>query len=220
MHTFGFPVQLNEIKKICELNNIELIEDMAESLGSFYNGEHTGNIGKLSALSFNGNKVLTSGGGGMILTNDEALAIRAKHLSTTAKTDHQWFFNHDEIAYNYRMPNLNAALGLAQLEALPGKLKSKRIIAKKYQTWGLDNGLKFMSEPTNTKSNYWLNAALTDNKEQRDLMLKVTNESNVMTRPSWTPMHQLKMNSNYYKDQMINTDWLYERLVNVPSSPL
>ena len=220
MHTFGFPVQLNEIKKICDLYNIELVEDMAESLGSFYNGEHTGGIGKLSALSFNGNKVITSGGGGMILTDDEALAIRAKHLSTTSKTEHQWFFSHDEIAYNYRMPNLNAALGFAQLEALSGKLKSKRSIAKKYQTWGSDNGLKFMTEPVNTKSNYWLNSAITENQEQRDLMLKVTNENKVMTRPSWTPMHQLKMNCNYYKDQMINTNWLYERLVNVPSSPL
>ena len=220
MHTFGFPVQLNEIKKICDLYNIELIEDMAESFGSFYNGEHTGGIGKLAALSFNGNKVLTTGGGGMILTNDESLAVRAKHLSTTAKTQHKWFFNHNEVAYNYRMPNLNAALGLGQLEAFPENLQSKRSIANKYQLWGSNNDLKFMCEPINTKSNYWLNTAITENKEQRDLMLKVTNENKVMTRPSWTPMHQLRMNCNYHKDQMINTDWLYERLVNVPSSPL
>jgi perosamine synthetase len=220
MHTFGMPVQLNEIKKICDFYNIGLVEDMAESLGSFYNGIHTGSFGKLSAISFNGNKVVTSGGGGMILTNDEYLAIRAKHLSTTAKINHHWFIEHDEIGFNYRLPNLNAALGLAQLEALPDKLQNKRNLAVKYQKWGSEHGLKFVHEPINTKSNYWLNTAVTEDKEQRDLMLKVTNNNKVITRPAWVPMHQLKMNGNFYRDHMTNTEWLYERLVNVPSSPL
>ena len=220
MHTFGFPAKLNEIKAICSLYNIKIIEDIAESLGSFSNGKHTGNIGQLSALSFNGNKVLTTGGGGMILTNDESLAIKAKHLSTTAKIKHEWFFDHDEVGYNYRLPNLNAALGLAQLETLEQKICKKRKLAKKYQTWGSKNGFNFVSEPKNTRSNYWLNTVITSDKNQRDNMLKITNENKVMTRPAWTPMHQLKMNSDYFRDQMTNTNWLYDRIVNVPSTPI
>jgi perosamine synthetase len=220
MHTFGFPAQLDEIKHLCDCYNIPLVEDAAESIGSLYKGNHTGCIGKVSALSFNGNKVITTGGGGMIMTNDEDLAIRAKHLTTTAKVKQPWFFEHDEIGYNYRLPNLNASIGLAQLEVLPNNLQNKRSLAIRYQQWGSENGLNFVHEPVNTKSNYWLNTVITENKEQRDLMLKITNNNKVMTRPAWMPMHQLKMNCNFYKDQMVNTNWLYERLVNVPSSPL
>jgi len=220
MHTFGFPAQLNEIKNICDLYNIEIIEDAAESLGSFYNGNHTGSVGRLSTLSFNGNKILTSAGGGMILTNDESLAKQAKHLSTTAKVKHKWFFEHDHVGYNYRLPNLNAALGLAQLETLPKKITKKRSLAKKYQAWGADNGMNFVIEPKNTRSNYWLNTVITENKEQRDFMLKITNDNKVMTRPAWKPMHQLEMNSQFYCDHMTNTNWLYDRVVNVPSSPI
>lgn len=218
MHTFGLPAQLDELKKICDYYNIELVEDAAESLGSFYKAHHTGSVGKISTLSFNGNKVVTTGGGGIILTNNEELAIRAKHITTTAKISHRWFFEHNEIGYNYRMPNLNAALGLAQMEALPDYLKSKRSLAQQYQEWGKEHGLQFLQEPIDTKSNYWLNVAVTKNIKQRNSMLKVTNNNNVMTRPAWTPMHKLIMNHNYHKEQMDNTEWLFERIVNVPSS--
>jgi aminotransferase in exopolysaccharide biosynthesis len=220
MHTFGFPVKLNEIKKICDRYNIEIVEDIAESFGSFYNGNHTGSLGKLSAVSFNGNKILTSGGGGMILTNNELFAKKIKHLSTTAKVKHDWLYEHDEIGFNYRLPNLNAALGLAQLETLPERIKNKRNLANIYQKWGEQNDIHFVCEPVNTKSNYWLNTVITSDKNQRDTMLKVTNSNKVMTRPAWKPMHQLEMNSCYYSDSMANTNWLYDRVVNVPSTPI
>jgi len=218
MHTFGFPVQLEEIKHICNQYHIELVEEAAESLGSLYNGCHTGSIGKLSALSFNGNKIITTGGGGMILTNDEELAAHAKHITTTAKIPSRWEFEHDEIGFNYRLPNINSALGVAQMEKLPLYIKSKRKIAKQYQEWGEENGLQFIKEPENTRSNYWLNTAIMQNRQQRDIMLKITNKHNVMTRPVWTPMHKLPINQDCYKYDMVNTDWLSDRLVNVPSS--
>jgi perosamine synthetase len=220
MHTFGLPVQLDEIKHICDRFNIELVEDAAESLGSFYKEHHTGNIGKLSAMSFNGNKIITSGGGGMILTNDEELAHTAKHLTTTAKIPHIWSFEHDQIGYNYRLPNLNAALGFAQMESLPAYVESKRLLARKYQDWGSENGLIFLKEPADTRSNYWLNVAITENEKSRDLMLKITNNSKVMTRPTWTPMHKLAINHDCQKGDMKNTEWLFRRIVNVPSSPI
>jgi len=218
MHTFGFPVQLDEIKQICDRYNIELVEDAAESLGSLYKGHHTGSIGKLSVLSFNGNKIITTGGGGMILTNDERLATRAKHITTTARVLHSWNFEHDEIGYNYRLPNLNAALGVAQMESLPAYVESKRNLAKQYQKWGNENGLLFIKEPNNTQANYWLNVVITQDKHQRDTMLEQTNKSKVMTRPIWTPMHKLAMNQDCQKGDLMNTEWLFERLVNVPSS--
>jgi perosamine synthetase len=220
MHTFGFPAQLDEIQQICSQYNIHLIEDAAESLGSFYKNKHTGNLGKLAILSFNGNKIITSGGGGMILTNNENLAKKAKHISTTAKLPHEWNFVHDEIAFNYRMPNLNAALGLGQMDYIHKTLDSKRSIAKNYQNWGKDNGFEFISEPKNTKSNYWLNQVLLRDKKQRDEMLKITNFNGVMTRPAWTPMHKLELNKDCQFGPMNNTEWLFERLVSVPSSAI
>ena len=218
MHTNGFPVQLDEINQLCKNYNIELVEDAAESLGSFYKDRHTGSVGKLSALSFNGNKIITTGGGGMILTNNEELAIKAKHITTTAKVPHRWAFEHDEIGYNYRLPNLNAALGVAQMEVLETYLENKRKVAKQYQEWGNECDLQFVQEPTNTRSNFWLNLLVTQNKQQRDILLKVTNDNNVMTRPLWTPMHKLAINKDCQKGGMKNTEWLFERLVNVPSS--
>jgi perosamine synthetase len=218
MHTFGFPVDLNAIKTICDQYKIPLVEDAAESLGSFYHEKHTGTIGKLAAISFNGNKIITTGGGGMILTNDDELAERAKHITTTAKMPHQWEFNHDEIGYNYRLPNLNAALGVAQMESLPEYLKNKREIANRYQEWGNENSIKFMVEHANIKANYWLNIAIMQDKQQRDQMLEETNSSNVMTRPAWTPMHKLPINKDCQTSEMINTEWLFDRVVNVPSS--
>ena len=220
MHTFGFPVKLAEISQICSRFNIELIEDAAESMGSFYKEKHTGSIGKISAMSFNGNKIVTSGGGGMVLTNDKELAIKARHISTTAKTSKTLAFEHDQIGYNYRLPNLNAALGVAQMESLPFYLESKRQIAKKYQEWGESNDLFFFKEPVNTSSNYWLNVAITKNKESRDLMLQKTNNSNIMTRPAWTPMHKLSIYNYCQRTNMKNTEWLFDRAVNVPSSPI
>ena len=218
MHTFGFPVRLDEIKQICARYHIELVEDAAESLGSRYKGQHTGHIGKLASLSFNGNKIITTGGGGMVLTNDEELAIRAKHITTTAKVPHRWAMAHDEIAFNYRLPNLNAALGLAQMESLPNYVDHKRWLALQYQEWGKEHGMKFFEEPDHTQANYWLNTVITQNQQQRDTMLKTTNQSNVMTRPAWTPMHKLSMNQNCQNQELVNTEWLFDRLVNVPSS--
>lgn len=218
MHTFGFPVQTDKIKHICERYNLILVEDAAESLGSLYRGHHTGSYGEISAISFNGNKIITTGGGGMILTNNEELATHAKHITTTAKIPHRWSFGHNEIGFNYRLPNLNAALGLAQMEKLPFFLKNKRRLANLYHEWGNENGLCFMHEPVNAYSNYWLNVVLTKDRQQRDRMLEETNGKQVMTRPAWTPMHQLKMYKHCQKHELTNTEWLFDRLVNVPSS--
>jgi len=218
MHTFGFPSELDEIKSICDRFNIKIVEDAAESLGSFYKGKHTGSDGLFSILSFNGNKIVTTGGGGMILTDNEELARRAKHITTTSKILHQWAIEHDEVGFNYRMPNLNAALGVAQMESLPVYVKSKRWIAKQYQNWGKENGMQFLKEPLDTCSNYWLNVVITENKIQRDSLLEITNSNNIMTRPIWTPIHKLKIYQDSQFYDMTNTEWLYERLVNVPSS--
>jgi aminotransferase in exopolysaccharide biosynthesis len=217
VHTFGFPARVDKIKIICDKYKIPLVEDAAESLGSFYHQVHTGTIGKLSALSFNGNKIITTGGGGMILTNDDWLAERARHITTTAKVPHKWGFSHDEIGYNYRLPNINAALGVAQMESLPKQIKNKRKIANQYQKWGEEHGIKFLKEPTNALANYWLNVIIMQDKEQRDLMLEVTNSSKVMTRPVWTPMHKLTINQDCQYSNMVNTDWLADRILNVPS---
>lgn len=218
MHSFGFPVDLGALSHLCRSYNIALVEDAAESLGSTYKEQHTGTIGTLSALSFNGNKIITTGGGGMLLTNDKTLADKAKHITTTAKMRHQWAFDHDKTGFNYRLPNLNAALGVAQMESLPSILEGKRVLAKQYQEWGENNGLQFFKEPAQTKANYWLNTAITEDHSQRDIMLEQTNNNNVMTRPVWTPMHQLPMNSQCQKAGLTNTEWFQQRVVNVPSS--
>jgi len=220
MHTFGFPVNLKEIRKICDRFDIELIEDAAESFGSYFEGQHTGQVGKLSAISFNGNKIITTGGGGVILTNNEEMAIRAKHITCTSKIFHRWKLAHDEVGYNYRMPNINAALGVAQLESFPDYLVSKRRIAQQYQDWGLTNDMRFVEELPTMRANYWLNTVLTKDKATRDRLLEVTNSNNIMTRPAWVPMHKLAIYKNFECGDMTNTEWLAERIVNVPSSVL
>ena len=217
MHTFGFPVQLDELDQICKKYNILMVEDAAESLGSFYKQKHTGTVGLLATLSFNGNKIMTTGGGGMILTNDKTLATRAKHLSTTAKKSHPWAYDHDEVGYNYRMPNLNAALGLAQIELLPKFIAAKRRLAQDYYSWGGNHDLHFLQEPEDTQSNYWLNTLVLENEEQRNRFLSETNSNKVMTRPTWIPMHMLAMNKECMKTDLTMTEWLHNRLVNVPS---
>jgi perosamine synthetase len=221
MHTFGHPVDLDPLVALCQRFNITLIEDAAESLGSLYKGRHTGNSGLLSALSFNGNKTITTGGGGAILTNDAELGRLAKHITTTAKVPHRWEFNHDMIGYNYRMPNINAALGCAQLEQLPGFLCAKRDLASHYrQAFSDVPGIRFFSEPANSTSNYWLNTLLLDKDcaQQRDLLLQVTNDAGIMTRPVWTPMHRLPIFSGCPKMDLSVAESLEQRLVNIPSS--
>ena len=175
-------------------------------------------MGKTAAISFNGNKIITTGGGGMVLTNDAGIAKRAKHITTTAKVPHKWAFEHDEVGYNYRLPNVNAALGVAQMESLPDFLSDKRAIAMAYQQWGSENGVQFAHEPVNTDSNYWLNILITEDRRDRDEWLQQTNELGVMTRPAWTPMHYLEMNKDVLYADMSNTNHLYDRLINVPSS--
>ncbi len=228
MHTFGHPCRIDKIVEICNKYNIQVIEDAAESLGSFYKNQHTGTFGEIGILSFNGNKTLTSGGGGMLLFKSKNLAKKAKHTITQAKVSHPWEFVHDEVGYNYRMPNINAALGLAQLEQLPIFIESKRKIAESYKNFfstsfpELNDELtiSFISEPKNAKSNYWLNSILLPNKEIRDAFLKYTNENGVMTRPVWCPMHKLKMFDSCQTDKLTNTLWLSDRIVNIPSSVL
>lgn len=222
MHTFGHPVDLDPLAEVCSRYQLELVEDAAESLGSYYKGKHTGNLGKASALSFNGNKVITTGGGGAILTNDEKLGKLAKHLTTTARVAHKWSFIHDQIGFNYRLPNINAALGCAQLEQLPGFIKNKRELAENYQKAfaGID-GIRFFSEPDFAQSNYWLNVLILDKRfaSQRDSILEASNSQGIMTRPVWTLMHELEMyrSSPRMENLDIATD-LEQRLINIPSS--
>lgn len=218
MHTFGHPCRIDKIVEICNKYNIPVIEDAAESLGSFYKNKHTGTFGEIGVLSFNGNKILTTGGGGMLLFKDVELAQKAKHITTQAKVPHPWEFVHDEIGYNYRMPNINAALGLAQLEQLPKFLESKRNIAKKYEDFFSTTTLSFVSEPENTQSNYWLNTILLKNKTERDAFLKYTNENGIMTRPIWQLMNKLIMFKDCKCGDIIDAKWLEERIVNIPSS--
>jgi len=218
MHTFGHPCKIDEIQAICHEYNIALVEDAAESLGSYYKGQHTGTFSKLAAISFNGNKIITSGGGGCIITNDESLAKKAKHLTTTAKIPHKWEYTHDMIGYNYRMPNINAALLVAQLENLDKFLLSKRKLAKEYKEFFSTNKEQFVEEPSNSQSNFWLNAVILKDKAQRDLFLEETNANGVMTRPIWTLMNKLDMFKNAQCGDLSNAEWLEERVVNIPSS--
>lgn len=218
MHTFGHPVKITELQEICKKYNIELIEDAAESLGSTYKGIHTGNFGKLGILSFNGNKILTTGGGGMIITNDEELGRMAKHLSTQAKVPHPWEFYHDQIGYNYRLPNINAALGCAQMENLKMFVDKKRWLADQYSVFFESLGMQFFKEPSHCKSNYWLNALICDNLKQRDELLTYTNKNKIMTRPIWKLMTELPMFKNCQKADLTNSYWFAERVVNIPSS--
>lgn len=220
MHTFGFNAPVDEIKLICDKYNIKVVEDCAESLGTFYKNEHSGSVGELGILSFNGNKIITTGGGGMILTNDEEIAKKAKHITTTAKLPHKWEFEHDETGFNYRLPNINAALGVAQLENIDLFIKKKRELADIYQVWGKSNDYTFLRESENVQSNYWLNTLLLKNKVEKEKFLTETNKSNIMTRPIWIPMHLLRIHKDCFSSNLDNTCWLYERIVNVPSSPI
>lgn len=218
MHTFGFPVRIIEIAAICKEWNIPLVEDAAESLGSTVSGKHTGTFGKIGVFSFNGNKVVTAGGGGMMVFQELEWGLKAKHLSTTAKMPHPYEYFHDELGYNYRMPNLNAALLCAQLENLERFLEDKRILASAYEEFFDSLGLKFRTEMENTTANYWLMCLEMESKQERDDFLKVTNEHGVMTRPIWTLMHKLPRFQHCYRDDQTNAEKLEERIVNLPSS--
>lgn len=217
MHTFGHPVELDALIAVCDRWHLILVEDAAESLGSYYKGRHTGNFGRLGVLSFNGNKIMTTGGGGMVLANED-LGKRAKHLTTTAKIPHPYEFFHDEVGYNYRMPNLNAALGCAQLEQLPAFLESKRALAHRYIEFFEGTDFQPIVEPEHCHSNYWLNGVICQNPEQRDVLLKSTNSAGVMTRPIWALMTRLPAYENALRGPLENAQWLEARVVNLPSS--
>lgn len=219
MHTFGHPVRIEEIAQICEEYHIELVEDAAESIGSLYKGKHTGTFGKVGTISFNGNKTITTGGGGMMLFNDEELGAFAKHLTTQAKIPHRWEFRHDHIGYNYRMPNINAALGCAQLENLDKFVESKRQVAAEYAEFfkNIDD-IDFFTEPENCYSNYWLNVVILKDKEAQLAFLQQTNDNGVMTRPIWELMNRLPMFEDCEHDGLKNTIWFADRVVNIPSS--
>ncbi len=220
MHTYGHPARIDALAVVCERYGLALIEDAAESLGSYYRGTHTGNTGRVSALSFNGNKTVTTGGGGAILTNDESLGALAKHLTTTAKQPHRWSFNHDMVGYNYRMPNINAALGCAQLEQLPGFLEAKRALASRYmETFRELPGAQVFREPPHSRSNYWLNVLLLDPglEAHRDTVLDATNTAGVTTRPAWTLMHRLPMYQASPRMDLGTAESIERRLINLPS---
>jgi dTDP-4-amino-4,6-dideoxygalactose transaminase len=217
MHTFGHPSHIDKLLTICESWNINLIEDATESLGSLYKGKHTGTFGICGTYSFNGNKIITTGGGGMIVT-DVKLGDRAKHITTTAKLPHAYAFVHDELGYNYRMPNINAALGCAQLEQLDDYIQKKRNLASLYESYFVNSDLQFIKEPENCRSNYWLNAVICLDSMQRDEILRETNKNGIMTRPLWTLMHELPMYKNCFRDDLKNSRWLQDRVINLPSS--
>lgn len=218
MHTFGFMCKIDEIIEICNKWKIPVVEDAAEALGSFYKGKSAGSFGVASAFSFNGNKIITSGGGGVITTNNEDTGVKAKYLTTTAKVPHAWEYVHDEFGYNYRMPNLNAALACAQLEQLTVIKESKKKLYNEYQTFFSTQGVQLVDIPKGTDWNYWLTSVLLENKKDRDLFLKDTNGSKVMTRPIWQLMYRLPMYKECQKDNQLNAEFLEERIVNIPSS--
>jgi len=218
MHTFGLPLRIDRIAEICSEYNIALIEDAAESIGSYYKGKHTGTFGLMGTFSFNGNKTVTCGGGGAIVTNDESIAKHAKHLSVIAKLPHAWEFVHDEIGYNYSMPNLNAALACAQLEQLNTIVENKRELAHLYHGFLTEQGIGFAKEIEGASSNYWLNTMILENAEQRDKLLQVTNEQKVMTRPIWRLMNKLEMYQHCQKTDLQHSEWLEQRVINIPSS--
>jgi aminotransferase in exopolysaccharide biosynthesis len=217
MHTFGHPADLDGLLDVCSRWHLALVEDAAESLGSFYKGRHTGTFGETGILSFNGNKIITTGGGGMILANEE-IGKRAKHVTTTAKQPHPYEYVHDEVGYNYRLPNINAALGCAQLEQIEIFIASKRALAGQYAAFFKDSDLQFVTEPAGCRSNYWLNAVICNSAEQRDALLKATNDRQVMTRPIWALMSRLPMYARVRKGDLTNAEWLEARVVNLPSS--
>lgn len=218
VHVFGHPARIDNIKKICDKNNIVVIEDAAESLGSKYKGKHTGTFGKMSILSFNGNKIITTGGGGMILTDDDSLAAQVRHISTTAKKKHSWEFIHDQVGYNYRMTNVNAAIGCAQMEHLDKFIENKRELAGIYEQFFASKGIEFFKEKKDSFSNYWLNVIFMENIEERDAFLSLSNRNNVITRPAWQLMNKLPIFSQYETTNLDTAEWLADRIVNIPSS--
>lgn len=234
MHTFGFPCRIDEIIEIANKYNIPVIEDAAESIGSFYNNNHTGTFGLAGILSYNGNKTITTGGGGMIITNDEKFAQKAKHITTTAKVPHKWEYIHDEVAHNFRMTNVAAAIGVAQMENIYKIMENKRTTAEKYkefftsiQSFNLhaevlaqpdNSSIQFISEPANSYANYWLNCVQLKNREQRDAFLGITNNDGVITRPIWRLMHKLKMYKSCQMGNLENSQFLEDRIINIPSS--
>lgn len=218
MHSFGFPCRVDEIIEIANNYKIPVIEDSAESLGSFYKGIHTGTFGLAGILSYNGNKTISTGGGGMIITNDKGFAKRAKHLTTTAKVPHKWEYVHDQIGYNYRLTNVNAALGVSQMEYLEKILDNKKETAKLYQKFFKDIEIEFFTEPEDSKANYWLNSVILKNRDERDAFLEYSNNNGIMTRPIWRLMNKLKMYKNCFAANIDNSQWLEDRVVNIPSS--
>ncbi|MCW6569268.1 LegC family aminotransferase [Yersinia ruckeri] len=219
MHTFGHPVELDELIAVSQKWQIALIEDAAESLGSWYKDQHTGTLGEYGALSFNGNKIITTGGGGMVLCKTPEAGVRAKHVTTTAKVPHPYEFYHDEPGFNYRMPNLNAALGCAQIERLELFLEQKRRLAMSYESFFAGSQFQFVKEPAYGKSNYWLNAVICEEAEAREELLSHMNSAKVMARPIWKLMHRLPMFSGAMRDDLRHSEYIESRLVNLPSSP-
>jgi perosamine synthetase len=218
MHTFGFPVHLDELMAVCNTWNIPVVEDAAESLGSYYKGKHTGSFGQLGVFSFNGNKIVTCGGGGIIVTQNEEVGRLGKHLTTTAKVPHPYEYVHDHVGYNFRMPNLNAALVCAQLEQLEVFLVNKRALAQAYAEFFGGQNIIFRKELENTQANYWLMCVELENLEERNAFLKATNDAKTMTRPIWQLMYRLPMYQHCYRDAQKNAEFLEERIVNIPSS--
>jgi perosamine synthetase len=218
MHTFGFPVNIDELLAVCKKWSVPVVEDAAESLGSEYKGKPTGGFGVVGAFSLNGNKIVTSGGGGAIVSNDITIGNAAKHLTTTAKVPHPYEYVHDELGYNFRMPNLNAALACAQMEQLTAFLGDKRALAKEYQAFFAQEGIRFRTENPDTKANYWLMCVELENRSERDLFLKETNERKVMTRPIWQLLFRSPVYKGYQRDEQRNAIFLEERIVNIPSS--
>ncbi|MGK4355902.1 LegC family aminotransferase [Enterobacter cloacae] len=220
MHTFGHPAELDELVAVCKKWHIILVEDAAESLGSFYKGKHTGTLGEYGALSFNGNKIITTGGGGMVLCRSSEAGVRAKHVTTTAKVPHPYEFYHDEPGFNYRMPNLNAALGCGQIERLDSFITQKRGLAQRYKEFFAGSEFNFVKEPEYAQSNYWLNAVICENLDARNEMLAQMNEAKVMVRPIWKLMHRLPMFEHAMRDELKNSEQIEARLINLPSSPM
>jgi len=218
MHTFGIPCKIDIISELCNNHGIPLIEDAAESLGTIYNNKHTGTFGLLGTYSFNGNKTITCGGGGVIVTDDEALGKLAKHLTTQSKVPHKWNFIHDNIGYNYRLPNLNAAMACAQMEQLEFFIQAKRKLAQSYHDYFFNTNIKSIIEPLNARSNYWLNAIVLQNEIERDTFLEYSNNNGVMSRPVWQLMNKLSMFEKCKKDDLSNAEFIKQRLVNIPSS--
>ena len=221
MHVFGHPVDMDHLIEVAAQHNLVVVEDAAESLGSYYKNKHTGTLGQMGVLSFNGNKIITTGGGGAILTNDEALAKRAKHITTTAKISHKWEYRHDEVGYNYRLPNINAALGCAQLEQIETFIQAKRKLFKTYRdVFKNIPEIALLAEPIDCHSNYWLQTIILNDKYEFLLedILQVTNDNGIMTRPLWTPLHQLKPYLNCPKMKVHNAERFATRVINIPSS--